>query len=138
MLLKTGSTSIGVPSIICDNSSILNHLCFSMSSNELPTFTLAMRAAMFVFPKFEVDYVCKVLGKDIVQYLMLLCGAPLISLPRLCPHDTGISMHCSELVIVKNVKSNFFPVQTIWNNAKKKFNTTTTYQWQSRRKLRRC
>lgn len=106
VLLKCGSVDSDVSSIIANDAEVTAHVIKGMNASDLPSATICIQLAMFIFPLHSISSLNKVhrsitpapaFAGDIMSSLLLLVGHPMVLRPRLCAHELGVECSSSAL-----------------------------------------
>ncbi|KDO29266.1 hypothetical protein SPRG_19926 [Saprolegnia parasitica CBS 223.65] len=98
VLLACGSVSSDVCSVMASSPVVLREIVSGMLSSTLSSSIICMRLSMLLFPLQSVSSVNKVFrslpsvhgASDIVSFLFLLVGGPMLLRPTLCKHEMGL------------------------------------------------
>ncbi|RHY55188.1 hypothetical protein DYB30_001880 [Aphanomyces astaci] len=103
VLLACGSVHADVCSVIASSPVVLHQLIRGMLSSTLSSSIICMRLGMLIFPLQSVSAVNKVYKSiaphpsDIMTFLFLAVGYPLMLRPPLCKHELGIECATTSL-----------------------------------------
>ncbi|OQS01680.1 regulator of chromosome condensation (RCC1)-like protein [Achlya hypogyna] len=98
VLLECGSVSADVCSVIAGSPVVLREIVAGLLRPTLASSIICMRLAMLLFPLSSVAAVNKVYralptppaAPDVVSFLFLLVGSPMLLRPTLCKHEMGL------------------------------------------------
>ncbi|RHY34166.1 hypothetical protein DYB32_004179 [Aphanomyces invadans] len=103
VLLTCGSVHADVCSVMATSSVVLQEIIRGMLSSTLSSSIICMRLGMLIFPLQSVSAVNKVyksiasISSDIMTFLFLVVGYPLMLRPPLCKHELGVECSTTSL-----------------------------------------